>query len=223
MSDNPERRIVIRPEDLARLPAPRPCPPSPPSSVLPPPPYPAPPSRRRILLVVAAISSIVLAGALAIVWVVTRDEKNGTGGKSSGAINIERVLKADATTTTGAQSVADVVGRMRAISLAGCPQDFSVAYVAHLHAWELLQAVEQDAIAFDADFNSGAAMLQAFLRGLMLDPFGQAREATAEQKRLKANYQRATSQIRDTFHRVEDISIAHGAELLPRDSPAFKR
>ena len=40
---------------------------------------------------------------------------------------------------------------------------------------------------------------------------------------LAANYQRATSQIRDTFHRVEDISIAHGAELLPRDSPAFKR
>jgi hypothetical protein len=65
--------------------------------------------------------------------------------------------------------------------------------------------------------------LEGFLRGLMLDPFGQAREATAEQKRLRANYQKATSQIRETFHRVEDISIVHGAELVLKDSPAFKR
>jgi hypothetical protein len=165
----------------------------------------------------------VLAGVLAIVWVVVHDDKNGIGGKSSGAINIERVLKADATTTTGATSVADVVGRMRAISLTRCPQDFSAAYVAHIHAWELLEDFERDAIAFDANFNSGAALLEGFLRGLMLDPFGQAREATAEQKRLRANYQKATSQIRETFHRVEDISIVHGAELVLKDSPAFKR
>jgi hypothetical protein len=111
------------------------------------------------------------------------------------------------------KSVAAVVDRMRAISLAGCPRDSSVAYVTHIHAWELLAEVERDAVRFDADFNSGGAMLEAFLRGLMLDPFGKAREAVAEQNRLKANYQWATKQIRETFHRVEEIAVAHGAEL----------
>ena len=144
-------------------------------------------------------------------------------GKNSNVTNIERVLKADTTTTTGVRSIADVATRMRTISLTGCPPDFSAAYVAHIHAWELFAEVEGDAIVFDANFNSGEAMVEAFIRGIMLDPFGKALEATAEQNRLRANYQRAQIQIRETFHRVEEIAVAHGAELPKKLAQTGKR
>jgi len=130
--------------------------------------------------------------------------------------NIERVLAADKGTSTGVKRVSEIVARMRAISLTGCPTEFSSAYVTHIHAWEEMAEVERDAIAFDANFNSNGAMVEAFVRGLMLDPFGKVREGTAEQNRLRGNYQRASTKIRETFHRVEEIAVTYGATLPAR-------
>ncbi len=138
--------------------------------------------------------------------------------KNSSVTNIERVLKADSTTVDGATSVAEIVSRMRAISLTGCPQDFTAAYVVHIHAWESLAEVERDAAAFDADFNSTGAVVESFFRGVMGDPFGKTHESIAEQNRLRANWQRALTQIRETFQRAEELAVTHGAELPKKDA-----
>jgi outer membrane murein-binding lipoprotein Lpp len=135
-----------------------------------------------------------------------------SGCSNNYAANIERVLKQDQGTTQKATSVATVVARKRAINLDGCPQDFTLAYIAHINAWESLLAVEEEAKAFDANFNSGEAMIEAFLRGMVFD-FGILSEARAAQDRLRANYQKALAEIRQTFHRVEEIAVKHGAKL----------
>lgn len=157
-----------------------------------------------------AIAAMVIIGG---VFFANFDLDQILGAKTSKIKNIERVLNEDSTTTEGATSVANVVTRMNAIDLSGSPNDFKAAYVAHIHAWELMADVEKEAIAYDANFNSVGAFLEAFLRGVMLDPFGKANEAIASQKQLRANYQRASDQIRDTFHRVEELAVSYGASL----------
>ena len=142
------------------------------------------------------------------------------GCNSNSIPNIERVLKQDQAATEHATSVADIVARMRAIDLAGCPSDFKSAYVDHIHGWELMASVEIEAKQFDADFNSSSAMLEAFIRGVMLDPFGKAEEGLAAQRQLRSNYEKATTAVRDTFHRVEEIAVAHGATLPKQESGA---
>jgi hypothetical protein len=135
-----------------------------------------------------------------------------SGCRNNYAANIERVLKQDQRTTQNATSVATVVARMRAINLDGCPQDFRLAYIAHIHAWESLLVVEEEAKAFDANFNSGEAMIEAVLRGMVFD-FGMLDEARAAQNRLRANYLKALTEIQQTYHRVEQIAVKHGAKL----------
>ena len=97
-------------------------------------------------------------------------------GKSSSVKNVERVLNEDAKTAAGANSIAEIVSRMRAIDLDGCPQDFTLAYISHIHAWESAILVEREAAAFKANFDSSATVMEAFIRGLALDVgmFGEA-------------------------------------------------
>jgi hypothetical protein len=133
---------------------------------------------------------------------------------------MEEVLDYDSRTTNGAKSAEEVVQRMRAIEERlgkSCPADFRGAYVDHIHAWELLIEVERDLRAFDADFNSNAALVESFLRGAMLD-LGKPREMVAERNRIKANYQQATTKLRETYHRVERIAVGYGASL-PKRAP----
>ncbi len=131
----------------------------------------------------------------------------------SDAAYIEAVLQQDVTTNSGAQSAADVVTRMRAIDLAGCPNDFKSAYVAHIHAWELMADVHREAAAHRADSESGSAMIEALIRGFMGDPFGKANEIVTAENQLQRSYQTAQQQIRATFQRVEELAVAHGANL----------
>ena len=127
--------------------------------------------------------------------------------------NIEHVLQRDTTTTKGVKTVADIVVRMKTIDLSGCPNDFRAAYTTHIHAWELMAEVEKEAIAYKANFESAGAFVEAFIRGAMMDPFGKAKESYAAKKELKANYQKASTQVRNTFHRVEEIAVSYGASL----------
>jgi len=130
--------------------------------------------------------------------------------------NIERVLAADKGTTTGVRSVAEVVARMRAISLAGCPTEFSSAYLAHIHAWESVAVVERKAIALKNESESTGALVEAFIRGVLLDPFGKANEIKAEFRHLQAEYEVANREVKQTFHKVEQIAVAQGATLPSR-------
>jgi hypothetical protein len=123
--------------------------------------------------------------------------------------NIERILAEDGKTTTGATSIAEVVARMRAIDLDGCPRDFSSAYFAHIHDWERFSDVERELAAFHQRYNSGGAMLESFLRGLIFD-FGMVGEAAAAQQKLRTSDSSASGEERSSFQRVEQVVCLMG-------------
>lgn len=136
-----------------------------------------------------------------------------THRQPSAAAQIESVLQQDAAASAAAKTVIEVVSRMRAIDLTGCPNDFKSAYLAHIHAWELMVDVEREAAAFKADSESGAALVESFIRGFLGDPFGKVNEISAAQNQLQKNFQTASQQVRDSFHRVEELAVSHGANL----------
>lgn len=137
------------------------------------------------------------------------------------ASRIEQVLIADSRTSANVVSVAEIVKRMRAISLAGCPTDFIQAYVAHIHAWEEAAALEQEAAAYQSRFNSGAAFVEAFVRGFVFD-YGMIGEAATEQTRLRNKYSEVVSRIRSSFEPVESTALRYGATLPPRNDGNVK-
>jgi hypothetical protein len=134
-------------------------------------------------------------------------------GKASPVRDIERVLKEDKTTTDGVKSVAEVVSRMRALNLNGCPRDFIAAYTAHIHAWELAADAERDRTAWKKDYYSGGAVLESIVRGFALDPFGKTNEMMAEDNRIKEKNDKAHTKITETIQHVEDVAVGYGAEL----------
>jgi hypothetical protein len=126
---------------------------------------------------------------------------------------VESVLKKDATTGTGATSVAEVVTRMRAIYTSDCPNDFRAAYLAHIQAWEAMAEVEQQASAFKSDREGAGDFVEGFVRGFLGDPLGKANEIRDAQTQLQRNYQAAREQVRQSFNQVQQIAVAYGAEL----------
>jgi len=127
--------------------------------------------------------------------------------------SIERVLQEDARAPRGAESVAEIVSRMRDIDTSGCPDDFRLAYMNHIHAWESMRQVESDAIAFKKAANSDGVAVEAFIRGMLGDPLGEANKIEAVQTELQREYQAAHSEIKATFNRVEDIAVQNEADL----------
>ena len=151
---------------------------------------------------------------------VYRDGMPTRGCGNTDSVSIERVLKADKATNKGVTSVAQIVTNMRAIELAGYPNDFRAAYLAHIHAWEALASVEQEVRVFQDEYNSALGMAESFIQGFLggltlgaIDPFGKAKEGTAAQSDLRQHYKAAAEQIRDTYNRVEESAVGHGAKL----------
>jgi hypothetical protein len=137
--------------------------------------------------------------------------------RQGGAVNnIERVLAEDRVASKQATSVADVVARMRAVNASGCPNDFKAAYLAHIHAWETMATVEQEAIAFKSRNDSAGVMVESFIRGFLGDPLGTANEIAAEQSELARDYNVASRQIKATYDRLEEIAVGQGANLVKR-------
>jgi hypothetical protein len=146
---------------------------------------------------------------------VLEARRSAQGGYSNA---IEQVLVEDSKTSANVRSVAEVVARMRSINLSGCPGDFSAAYMAHVHAWELLASVEQEALSYNANFNSGEAFVEAFIRGALGDPFGKMNESIGALNDLKQSYQRALAQIKFTYDKIEEIATKYGASVPQRRS-----
>lgn len=179
-------------------------------------PEPARPKRRGVFIVVCILVGLLIlggAGAGAWFWLIkTRSEAMDIKTRSE-AMEIEQVLEQDARCKQGATSIAEVVGRMKAIDTSACPNDFRAAYLAHLHAWEAMADLEQEAIALKKEHESVGTMLEGFIRGLLGDPFGKAREIMDARGDLQKKIKEADKQIKLTFQRVQEIAVAHGARV----------
>ena len=114
--------------------------------------------------------------------------------KQSEARAIERVLAADRGTSQNASSVAEIVQRMRAIDMSGCPVDFRQAYLAHIDAWVEMAAVEDAAAQWKVNYDSRQAMVEAFMRGLVFD-LGILRESDDARNRVLEMNRRASLDI----------------------------
>lgn len=129
------------------------------------------------------------------------------------ASRIERVLLQDVRSFQGAESVTQLVAKMRAINTDGCPNDFRAAYLAHIHAWDEMAAIEQQWQAHQQQGTSGAVLIESFVRGFLGDPFGKTTELIAEGNQLQLRYSAAQQSIKTTFDRVQEIAVLHGAQL----------
>ena len=118
-------------------------------------------TKKQKLILAGCLASIGLVIGLILVIGLSFWLFNKSDAKA-----IERVLAADSQTNPGAVSVAEIVRRMEAIDLAGCPRDFKQAYIAHIGAWRQMAMVEQEAQVWGQRYNSGGAMLEAFLRDI---------------------------------------------------------
>lgn len=166
--------------------------------------------------VLAAV--LAVGGAVGLAGCEAPRADTGPGGgdpveKERHKAGIERVLREDARTNENARTVAEVVARMRAVDTAGCPTDFRAAYLAHVHAWERMADVEREAAAFRARADSDGVLVESFIRGMLGDPLGTANEMRSAQTQLQRDYQAADRQVKDTFHRVEELAVLHGASL----------
>ena len=126
---------------------------------------------------------------------------------------IESVLVQDSTTGSGASSVSEVVTRMHAIDTSGCPSDFQSAYLAHVHAWESMAQVEQQVKAFKAEREGWGDFVEGAVRGFLGDPLGKANEIQNAQNELQREYQAASQDVKQTFHRVQELAVHYGAKL----------
>jgi hypothetical protein len=177
----------------------------------------APPVRNR-----TAAKYVVMTGGLflvlcAVVAAMVLWPTNGNVRGQAGSIKqIERVLKEDSACSQGAQTTSEVVARMRRIDTSGCPKDFRTAYLAHIHAWELMADIEQQAVTLKAESESVATFVESFIRGFLGDPLGKANEIGEAQGQLARDCRSASTQVRLTYQRVEEIAVSHGATLPSR-------
>ena len=160
-------------------------------------------AKMRMIIVAATAVAVILFLSISI-------------GGSRTPRSIERVLRQDTITTIDVTTAAEVVTRMRAIDLKGCPNDFKAAYLTHIHAWEGMAQLEQEAAAFQASNTTGKVMLESFIRGALGDPWGKAREIEVGQSQLKTTYQACQAEVTSTFNHVQEIAVMHGAELPKR-------
>lgn len=129
---------------------------------------------------------------------------------------IESVLNADQRAMEGVTSAAQLVARLRAIPLDECPGDFQDAYLTHIHAWESLAELERKALQFKEHTSSDDAMVEAFVRGLLGDPWGKMNEVKHDANRLTEEHQSIVLKIKDSYNAVERVAVRHGARLPAR-------
>lgn len=85
------------------------------------------------------------------------------------------------------KTMVDAVPQMRQVDTSRCPNDFRAAYLNHIQACEVLAEVEQKAHRLKSESESAGAYIEAFVRGLMADPFGKATEVRAAHNALETD------------------------------------
>ena len=127
---------------------------------------------------------------------------------------IEKVLKQDSYTSFDQESINGIIGRMRQIDLADCPNDFSAAYIEHIHAWGEVVTYKEEVELAKGRMNSYSVLAESFVRGLTFDATVVS-EANDEIEELQKKGVAISARIRRSFETVQDIAIAHGAKLPP--------
>jgi hypothetical protein len=124
------------------------------------------------------------------------------------------VLEQDKLAGYEASTVEEYVRNQNSISLLNCPSDFTIAYRRHQAAWQDMESVENEGKYFQKRYNSGGALLEAFLRGMVFD-FSMAGEADESAERIRNHYQKASKAIKDTFHEVLNIAESYKVDTTP--------
>ncbi|GAB3029651.1 hypothetical protein [Spirosoma pulveris] len=123
---------------------------------------------------------------------------------------INSVLQSDARTS----NISDYGSRtsaMRNIDITQCPQDFGVAYVDHIHAWENRAKIEKARNELkEYGGLAAAAGLVATLSDSEITPFSDYVEAT---NKLQALANEQDTEIRRTWQIVERSAVSYGATL----------
>ncbi len=130
--------------------------------------------------------------------------------------SMERVLLEDSTTSMNVSSVDEVVAKMRAININGCPLSFKSAYMRHINAWEDLRDLETKVLAHKEYSTSWNMAFDAFLQGFMGNPFGVVNELSQQDRNLEYQYEEIQQNIKMTYREVESIAIAAGCSLPSR-------
>lgn len=122
---------------------------------------------------------------------------------------IEKALHEDA--LTGKEPTSGHTAAMRQVDLTDCPQDFRVAYMNHIHAWDEKVTVNQAKVKLDNEEDGAAvAGLLAGLFGSNATPWSDHVRAEQEVQRLDAV---ASSDITSTWQQVELIASKYGAQV----------
>ena len=128
------------------------------------------------------------------------------------AAAIERVLEADRLASQGTSSPGEIVANMRAIDLAGCPEDFKNAFLRHIEAWEGRAAVHAEAEAWIAEFAPGQGTPEDVLYTTNL-PEGASAEGEMRRLAIQRSSKNAQQAIQSTFEAVERLAAEHGARV----------
>jgi UDP-N-acetylenolpyruvoylglucosamine reductase len=122
---------------------------------------------------------------------------------------IEKALHEDALTGTAPTSAHTAA--MRKVDVTDCPQEFRVAYMNHIHAWDERAAVNQAKVKLDSEEDPAAlAGMIASLFGSDAEPWGDHVRAEQEARRLEAI---ASSDLHSTWQEVERIASKYGAQV----------
>lgn len=136
-------------------------------------------------------------------------QQAAAAAEAAAQVSIRAVLSADAATA----SITDVTARagaMRAIDLTGCPQEFSVAYIKHVGAWERSAQIENALAELNSRESAlvtvGASFISKQL-GIGATPIV---DHLRESQRLSALRQEAANEVSLTFNQVEAVARAFG-------------
>jgi hypothetical protein len=122
---------------------------------------------------------------------------------------IEKALHEDA--LTGKAPTPEHAAAMRQVALNDCPQDFRVAYMNHIHAWDETAAVNQAKVKIDNEEDAAA------LGGALATLFDS--DATPWSDHLRAQqeivrYEKlAATNVATTWQEVETIASKYGARV----------
>lgn len=123
---------------------------------------------------------------------------------------ISRVLDADRNCQSETATIQYY--KMTEISLKGCPQDFSSAYLKHINAWRRAVLFEQKLEQIGAEWNSPSTAIEAFIRGLVLDS-GLLEEQRTVMNNLRNEAQSIDYEISTTYDDCLSIALKYDVDI----------